>query len=127
MGPTMSCKAGFEFKNFISLVALEWSLNSVFHPVFSQITKLGASINALVTFEWLFSSVISYHVNFQVTMCNARIVACCASLWLFSGVRLLVPNQVACICCFVFALIAMVLFFPGVLLDMSFEVERISS
>ena len=39
-----------------------------------------------------------------------------------SRVRLLVCLQVACICCFIFTLIALVQFFPGVLLDMSFEV-----
>ena len=39
--------------------------------------------------------------------------------------RLLVPLQVACFCCFVFTLVAMMQIFPGVPLDMAFEVDRI--
>ena len=125
MGPTMSCKVGFEFVSFMTLVALEWSRLSVRLHVALQITRLSASVDALATLVRLLSCMILHYVEFQFTSSSARILACCASVWLFTGVRHLVPLQVARSCCFVFTLIAMVLFFPGVLLDMHFEVGSI--
>ena len=63
-----------------------------------------------------------HHVNFQLTSCDARKLAGCASLWLFSGVCFLVSLQFLCIYCFIFTLIAGEWFFLGVPLDMPFEV-----
>ena len=85
-----------------------------------QIARSSASVGALVTFERLFSDVLP-HVIFQVFSSNARILAYFASVWLFTRVRHLVSLQMACFCCFVFTLIAMVYVFPGVLLDMPLE------
>ena len=81
------------FVSLGALVALEGSLPSVRPHVLVQITRSGANIVALVTFERLFSGVFYHHVNFQITSCNARILARCASVWLFSRVRPLVSLQ----------------------------------
>ena len=107
--------------SLVALIALEWSLPSVLPHVLLQITRRSASVGALLAFERLLSCVLPHHVKFQITSLNARILACCASVWLFTRVRLLVPLQLACFCCFVFTLIAIVQFLPGVPLDMHFE------
>ena len=90
----MSCEAPFFFESLIALVALEWSLHSMLPHVPLKITRSRASVVALITFERLFSCVL-HHVNFQFRSFNARILAHCASMWLFTRVRLLVLLQVA--------------------------------
>ena len=112
------------FVGFAALVALESSLPRVRPHVPLQCIRSSASIVALVTFERLLSCVLHHYVNFQCNRLNARIVARCASMWLFTRVRLLVCLQAACLRCFIFTLIAMVQIFPGVLLDMPFEIGR---
>ena len=121
MGPFMLCEAPFPLKSFIALVALERSFTSVCHHVLLQITKNSESIGALVTFERLFTGVFSHPVNFQLTGCYARILTHSACLQFFPKVRLPVLHQVACVYCFIFTLIALVEFSPGVFLDMCFE------
>ena len=86
----MPCEANFPFESFIALAANEWSLHGMRLYVALQITILGASVVALVTFEWFLSCVHSHHVNFQTTRFNARIIARFAPLWFFSRVRSLV-------------------------------------
>ena len=104
----MFCKISLIFVSLAALVALEWSLPRMRPHVALQITRISASIVALVTLERLFSGVLCHHVNLQITNCNARILARCASVWLFFRVRPLVSLQRAWFCCFVIALIAMV-------------------
>ena len=123
----MACEAPLLFERFITAVALEWFFPTVLPHVFLQITRRSASVVALIAFERLFSCVHPHHVEFQNTSCDARILACCTSVWLFTRVRLLVLLQVAYICCFVFTLIAMAQFLPGVLPIMYFEGERSSA
>ena len=118
----MSCKVAFDFVSFITLVALEWSFNSMCVPVPLQITRNSACIVALVTFVRVFTNVLSHHVDFQIPTCNTCKLAQCASVHLFSRVYILVQLQVACSCCLIFTLIAFVQFPPNVLLDMHFEV-----
>ena len=89
----MFSKVAFDFVSFITLVALEWSLNSVRLHVLLQITRKSARILALVTFVRFFTNVLSHRVNFQTATCN----------------------------CLIFTLIAFVNFLPSVLLDMRFE------
>ena len=91
----MACETLLMFKKFIASVALERFLPSVLPRVLVQITNRGTSIVALVTFERLLSCVFHHHVNFQSASFNARIIARCASVWLFTRVRLLVALQVA--------------------------------
>ena len=81
--------------SLIALITLEQSLHSVYSHVLLQSIRSSASIVTLVTFERLFSRVLSHRVNFQFYSGNARVLARCASVWLFSRVRLLVPLQVA--------------------------------
>ena len=83
------------FESFNALVALEWSFPSVRSHVLLQMTGFGASVVALVTFERLFSCMLPHRVNFQITSCNARIPAHCASVWLCTRVRLLMHLQFA--------------------------------
>ena len=116
MSIEMFCEVIFSFESFLALVALEWPLPSVFPRVFLQVTRCRGSVVALLTFEWPFSRMQTHNVNFQGTSCDARILAQCASVWLFSRVRPLVRLQCSCFCCFIFTLIAIVLFFPGVFL-----------
>ena len=96
------------FVGFAALAAPEWSRPSVPLHVPLQITRLSASVVALVTFERLLSCVHPHHVSFQSYSLNARIIARCAPVRLFTRVRLLVPLQRACFCCFIFTLIAIV-------------------
>ena len=110
------------FESFFALVALEWSFHSMCLRVALQMNRLSASVIALVTFEWFLSCVHPHHVNFQTTRFNARIIARCAPLWFFTRVSLVVLNQVTRCYGFIFTLIASESFFPGVLLDMRFEV-----
>ena len=91
----MLCERSLACVSLVALVALEWSLPSVLPHVLLQITRSSASVVAQVAFERLFSSVLSHYVNFQISRLNARKLACCASLWLFTRVSLLVPLQVA--------------------------------
>ena len=117
----MFCKTTLIGIQLAAFVALEWSLTSVRPLVTLQITRLSGCIVALVTLERLLFCMLSHYVEFQLTSCDARILARCASLWLFTRVRLLVRRQLACFCCFIFTLIAIVQFLPSVLLDMHFE------
>ena len=86
----MFCETLLLFERFITFVALEWLFPSVLLHVSLQIARRSTSIVALVTFERLFSGVLSPYVNFQCTSCNARILTRCASLWLFTRMRLFV-------------------------------------
>ena len=83
------------FVGIAAMVAIEWSLPGVLPHVALQSIRSGASIVALITFERFFSGVLPHHVNFQITSRNARILARCASVWLFTRVNPLVPLQVA--------------------------------
>ena len=91
----MFSKIALLLVSLAALVALEWSFPSVRPHVPLQITSCSASVVALVTFERLLSCVLPHHVNFQMNSSIARIIACCAPVWLFTRVRLLVSLQVA--------------------------------
>ena len=125
VGPNMFCEGLFPFESFFALVTIEWSFWSVFPHMSLQSIRISTSVVTLVTFERLFSRVLSHCVKFQFCNCNAWILAACASVWLFTRVRLLVPLQVAWFCCFVFTLVAIVKFLPNVLLNMRFEGGRL--
>ena len=81
------------FVSFAASVALEGLLHGVRLHVALQMTRRSASIIALVTLEWLFSSVHPHHVLFQVTTCNAGKLASCASVRLFLRVGSFVALQ----------------------------------
>ena len=121
---TMFCEVRFPFLSFITLVALEWSLHGMRLHVTLQMTRRSTRVVALVTFQRLFSCVHPHHVLFQMGRCEARILAHLASVWFLTRMCPLVLLQLAWFCCFIFTLIAMVQFFPGVPLDMCFEVGR---
>ena len=91
----MFCEVPLRFVVFLALVALERSLHHVSYHVNFQIARLGGSKVALVTSERSFSCVLLHHVDFQIASLNARKVTHCASVWLFTRVRLLVPQHVA--------------------------------
>ena len=61
----MACEALLMFERFITSIALEWFFPTVLLHVFLQITRSSASVVALVTFERLFSGVLS-HVLLQI-------------------------------------------------------------
>ena len=67
----MACEAPPLFKRFITLVALKWFFLGVLPHVFLQIARRSTNIVALVTFERLFSGVLSHYVNFQMNRLNA--------------------------------------------------------
>ena len=91
----MFCEFRLPFVSFLALVALEWSRHHVLSHVAFQIARSGASKIAQVTLERPLSCVLLHHVNFQLTSSDARILAPCAYLWLFTRVRHLVGLQVA--------------------------------
>ena len=95
VSPRMTCEAALLFERFITFVALKWFFPSVLLLVFLQSARSSASIVALVTFERLLSCVHRHHVNFQFASLNARILACCTSVWLFTRVHPLVLLQVS--------------------------------
>ena len=79
----MLCEQVLSCVGFTAFVALERLLPRVRHHVLLQMTRLSASIVALVTLEMLFSCVLRNNVNFQHLSCNAGKLASCASVWLF--------------------------------------------
>ena len=81
--------------SFVALVALERLLPSVRSHVALQVKRRGASEVALVTLVWLFSCVLTHHVNFQLTSLNAGKLAHCASVRLFPRVGSFVLLQIA--------------------------------
>ena len=81
--------------SFAASVALERPLPRVRPHVLLQITRLNASIIALVTLEWLFSCVHPHHVIFQLTSMNAGKLAPFASVTLSPKVGPFVPLQMA--------------------------------
>ena len=91
----MFFKISLFFVSLAALFALEWSLPGVFLHVALQSKRLSGSVVALITLERLFSGVLHYHVGFQIARLNGRIIARCASVWLFTRVRSLVRLQVA--------------------------------
>ena len=89
----MSCQMRIQFGSFLALVALEWSPHHVRSHVISQIARVDGSKGGLVTSERPLFCMLLHHVKFQITSCNARILTICASMWLFTRVRPLVPVQ----------------------------------
>ena len=78
----MLCEQVLSCVGFTAFVALERLLPRVRHHVLLQITRLSASIVALVTLERRFSCVLRHNVNFQHLSCNAgKLLG--ASVWLF--------------------------------------------
>ena len=61
----MICEQVLSCVSFTAFVALERLLPRVRHYVLLQMTRLSASIVALVTLEMLFSCVLRNNVNFQ--------------------------------------------------------------
>ena len=108
VSPSMSCKFPVRFVSFLTFVALEWPFHNVRHHVLLQISRFSTSVDALVTLVRFLSCMILHYVEFQFTNSNARILACCTSVWLFTRVRHLVSLQFAWLCCFVITLIAFV-------------------
>ena len=67
----MLFESSFVCVSLVALVALEGSLPSVLPHVLLQKARSSASVVALVTFERLFSGVLSHYVKFQFPICNA--------------------------------------------------------
>ena len=82
----MVSEIGFSCVRFAALVAPERLFPSVPDHVALQMTRRSTGKVALVTLVWLFSCMLPHHVNFQITNCNARKLAPCASVRLFSRV-----------------------------------------
>ena len=74
----------------VALVTLEWLLSSMCPHVPFHVARGKASIAALVTIVWLFSSMLNPHVMFQVASCDAGKLANCATVKFFSRMGSLV-------------------------------------
>ena len=74
----------------VALVTLEWLLSSMCPHVPFHVARGKASIAALVTIVWLFSSMLNPHVMFQMTSCDAGKPANCATVKFFSRMGLFV-------------------------------------
>lgn len=70
------CEQVLSCVSFTAFVALERLLPRVRHHVLLQMTRLSASIVALVTLERLFSCVLRHNVNFKHLSCNAGNLLC---------------------------------------------------
>ena len=86
MNPEMSCELFLSSVSFVAFSAPERLLPSVRCHVALQLTRRSTIVVALVTLVWLFSCVLPHHVLFQITSCNAGILAHCASVRLFPRV-----------------------------------------
>ena len=93
----MFCEASLVGISFVALATLERLFPTVRLNVALQVTRRGASVVALVTLVWLFSSVLPHRVFFQITSCNAGKLAHCASVRLFSRVGSFVLLHIACL------------------------------
>ena len=80
------------FERFFTFTALEMPFLCVRTHVALQMPRCGTTVVALVTFEWLFSSVLSRHVLFQI--CIAAEVAHSAFISHLPMVDPFVPLQV---------------------------------
>ena len=67
----MFSQAPLIFKCFPAIIAKESLLLNMGFCVALQITWGNKTFGALVTFVWLFSSVLSPHVDFQMASCGA--------------------------------------------------------
>ena len=91
----MFCEIAFLSVSFAAFVAPERLFPTVRPHVALQITRRGTCVVALVTLVWLFSCMLPHCVNFQITSCNAGILAHCASVRLFPRVGPFVLLQIA--------------------------------
>ena len=91
----MFCEISLVGVSFVALAAPERLFPTVSPHVLLQVTRRGASKVALVTLEWLFSSMLPHHVNFQMLSSNAGKLAHCASVRLFPRVGSFVLHQIA--------------------------------
>ena len=91
----MFCEVFFVFVSFVAFGAPERLLPSVRNHVFLHLTRRSAIVVALVTLVWLFSCMLTHHVNFQLISCDAGKLAHCASVRLFARVGPLVLLQIA--------------------------------
>ena len=89
---TMSFEDVVVFEGFFTFTALERSFRCVSTHVALQMPRGDTTVVALVTFEWLFSSMIPHHVLFQ--MCVAAEVAHSAFISHLPMVDPFVPLQV---------------------------------
>ena len=91
----MLCEPVLSCVSFATSVALERLQARVRHHVTTQLTRRSGSVVALVTLERLFSCVDPHYVHFQITSCNAGILASCASVRLFPRVGSFVILKIA--------------------------------
>ena len=92
MNSVMSFEDVVVFESFVAFTALERPLSCVFSHVALQMARCHATVVALVTFEWLFSSMVPHHVLFHV--CIAAEIAHSAIITLFPVDDPFVPVQV---------------------------------
>ena len=89
----MFCELAVSSVSFAAFVAPERLFPSVRPHVTLQVIRSSAREVALVTLEWLFSCVLTHHVNFQLIRCNAGKLTHCASVRLFPRVSSFVLLQ----------------------------------
>ena len=95
VNPEMFCKTAPLSISFAALVARERLLPSVRRHVALQVTRRSASEVALVALVWLFSCMLTHHVNFQIAGCCAGELAHCASVRLLTRVGSFMSLQMA--------------------------------
>ena len=111
----MPCELALCIVIFVALVALEKPFSRVRPHVALQLTRRSASEVTLVTLVWLFSSMVSHHVYFQIARSDAGVLAHCASVRLFPRVGPFVVHQSARFICSIVTLIAWIWFLSSVL------------
>ena len=91
----MFCELAVSSVSFAAFVAPERLFPSVRPHVTLQVIRSSAKEVTLVTLEWLFSCVLTHHVNFQLIRCNAGKLTHCASVRLFARMGPFVLLQTA--------------------------------
>ena len=105
-----------------ALVTLEWLLSSMCHHVPFHVARRHVNITTPVTLLWLFSCVLNPHVLFQVACCDAGKLANCATVKFFSRVHTFVPFQSSWPTRWIFTFIALIRFLPSVVQNMRSEI-----
>ena len=110
----MLCEQVLSCVGFTAFVALERLLPRVRHHVLLQITRLSASIVALVWLHLKGVSPVCFAIMWIFNTFLVMLENCCASVWLFPRGVYFVLLQIAWCYCSIIALIALVWFLSSV-------------
>ena len=90
----MFCELAILYVSFAAFFEFETLFPSVRPHVALQMIRSSGNVHAFIALVRLFSCMLPHYMSFQVSHCNAVILAHCASVRLFSRVGPFVPPQI---------------------------------